>query len=494
MKGNRLYIILLFVFILLVFVYQYFTPKEFVWNPTFNKYDKQPFGSYVFDDVMSTSFADYKVENKTFYQLYREYGGTRDLEPVDGPINGLPLYREYGRTRDLEREVALEEWEKREMEIVGDFRDIRDNGEAGEIEESNDLTVLPSYGLPTERRAFLITEDYISFSAVDVKALLNLLNQGHKIMICLHSFPPILCDSLCFSYEYNGFYSISLLTRFTREGNLRDSLFLGTDSLKPERIYEVYPHLHPIVLKEGRQKNWLDTDSLVDVGKLRCDWSEIWVRNSDGNPLAMRLGKGEGELFLVATPLMFTNYGMLDGDNASYAFRLLSAMKDMPLTRIEAYGRFADQASGSPLRYLLSQPPLQWAVYTAMISILLCMIFTAKRRQRIIPVVRPPANETLRFTQLIGNLYYQRKDYKDMLQKKYLYFCTEVKQLNGLDLHADEPDEELCHRLADKTGQDFRDIWPVFRELKYLLRENAVVDETSMMRFIDKMNEWLISL
>jgi hypothetical protein len=118
------------------------------------------------------------------------------------------------------------------------------------------------------------------------------------------------------------------------------------------------------------------------------------------------------------------------------------------------------------------------------------MIFTAKRRQQVIPVVRPPANEMLRFTQLIGNLYYQRKDYKDMLQKKYLYFCTEIKHANGLDLQLDEPDEDLCRRLSDKTGQDFREVWPSFRELKYLLRENVPVDETSMMRMIDNMNKW----
>ena len=221
---------------------------------------------------------------------------------------------------------------------------------------------------------------------------------------------------------------------------------------------------------------------------------EILARNSDGKPVAICLKIGEGELFLVTTPLMFTNYGMLDGNNASYAFRLLSHLEDLPLTRIEAYGRFANQGSSSPLRYFLSQPPLRWAVYLSLVTILLCMIFSAKRRQWVIPVVRPPANETLRFTQLIGNLYYQRKDYKEILQKKHLYFCAKVKQLSGLDLNSDEPDETLCHQLATKMGKEFRDIWPQYRELKYLIRANAVVDETSMMRLIDKMNSWILNL
>lgn len=122
------------------------------------------------------------------------------------------------------------------------------------------------------------------------------------------------------------------------------------------------------------------------------------------------------------------------------------------------------------------------------------MVFTAKRRQRVIPVVNPPANQTLRFTQLIGNLYYQKKDYKDILQKKYLYFCAEVKRLNGLDLQSDELDEELCHRLADKMGLDFNEVWPEFRELKHLLKDERMVAEEEMIRNVDRMNSWMNNL
>jgi hypothetical protein len=416
---------------------------------------------------------------------FRDGGDSGEAVPKVPTVPIVPNAVETGEAGDPESSSGGEAGDP-ESSSGGEIGDWED------FEDSYDLTVLRSYGLELAPCAILVTEETIDFSAVDVRALLNLVKQGHKIMLCTHSFPQILCDSICFSYNYDGFYnSAGSIVRYAREGQLRDSLFLGTDSLRPEKVFAVYPHLHPIVLSEGRLKRWLEKDTLEYEEKMRCDRSEIWVRNAKGKPVAFRLEIGEGELFLVATPLMFTNYGMLDGDNASYIFRLLSSMKDMPLTRIEAYGRFANQGSGSPLRYLLSQPPLRWALYTTLITIVLCMVFTAKRRQRVIPVVLPPANETLRFTQLIGNLYYQRKDYKDMLQKKYRYFCTEVKQINGLDLHSDEPDEELCRRLADKIGQDFREIWPKFRELKYFLREGISVEETTMMRLIDKMNEWM---
>lgn len=448
MTGNKLYFLCVCVFLLLVFLYQYHTPKKFLWKPTFGKYDKQPFGSYVFDDVLSSSIDGYQVVNKTFYGLYADHL----------------------------------------MEYEPEQEDADDDADADETAPEARFEVRP---LPLDRRqAILVTEMHIPMEEVDLSAMRNLLKQGNKIMLCLDRFPEILCDSLYFTQK-SGSYFYSSIEQYARNEYRRDSLFFGTDSLHPEQVYAVFPHVHPACLEEGTVHLKWDgkLDSVVHP-RLRCDSSAVLVRNKLGQAEAMRLSMDEGELFLVATPLMFTNYGLLDSCNASYAFRLLSYMEGLPLIRIEAYGS-AHAESTSPLRYLLSRPPLQWALYMALCTLLLCMIFSARRRQWVIPVVHPPVNATLRFTQLIGNLYYQKKDYKDLLSKKYLYFRTEIKRLNGLDLQSGAPDKELNRRLAEKMGQTPRELWPAFRELKYLLREDSPVDEAAMIRCIDRMNEWM---
>lgn len=447
-KGSLLFWILILTFLVGVFLFQYNTPKQFVWNPTYSTYDKQPFGSYVFDDVASSSIDHYSLENKTFYQLYQDYE---------------------------------DEWYYED-----DYTEYEDDDES---DYSVTDTILP---LPEdERMGFLLTEQSVSFTGTDVDALLKLVKQGHKVMLCLSSFPYDLCDSLNFTTQSDSYLSLRFIERYAKEGNQRDSLFFGTDTINPEQIYAVYPHLHPIYIQEGRQYySWEKKDSTQQYNRIRCDSLETLVWNKNNKPVVVRLFIGEGELFLVSTPLMFTNYGILDQGNASYAFRLLSYMKEMPVVRLEAYGA-NNQPSSTPFRYFLSQPTLRWALYMTFILIIIFMIFTAKRRQRIIPIVQQPANQTLQFTQLIGNLYFQKKDYKDLIQKKYLYFCTEVKRLNGLDLQSDEPDEELCRRLSDKMGLGMDEVWPGFRELKYLLRPETLVDETQMIRNIDRINEWM---
>ena len=63
-------------FLVFVFLLEWNAPSKFVWVPTFNHYDKQPFGCAVFDSLMEKSVpAGYEVTNKTIAQLEREgYG------------------------------------------------------------------------------------------------------------------------------------------------------------------------------------------------------------------------------------------------------------------------------------------------------------------------------------------------------------------------------------------------------------------------------------
>jgi hypothetical protein len=461
-RGNKIFFLLIAAFLVLVFVYQYYTPKKFIWRETYSKYDKQPFGSFVFDDVVSSSVGSYQIVDKTFYRYYY------DLQNANVPS----FLDEDGDEDEDDEEIYFD---------------------SDEDEDSDDEYVAPLP--PEDRYALLVTDDRIALSDEDLYALMILVRQGNKVMLCLSDFPSNLCESLCVSdatVHYS--YFTNYFERHVLGGLQRDSMFFGTDALHPEHIYKVYPHIHNQMLKrniEGSETFAPEVDSIVEKDNIRCDSLrlEALAYNAGGDTLAMRFFIGAGELYLVATPLMFTNYGILDGENASYAFRLLSYLSDLPLIRLEAYGEGHREAT-TPLRYILSQPPLQWALYAALIAIILFMIFTAKRRQRIIPVMQPPANETLRFTQLIGNLYYQRKDHKDILKKKYLYFCAELKRTTGLDMQSGERDEDVARHLAERIGRNYIAVWPMFRELKYLLRDEAEVCENDMIRHINQMNEW----
>ena len=457
MKGRSVYLFFLFVFLVFVFLSELIGPHKFVWEPTYDKKDKEPFGSYVFDDVFSSSFSDYSIINQTFYQLFKEDSLTSLLQK---------------------------------------------SGEGILPSKIDDVTLKPNNPQLNSPRAYLITEQNPSFSEIDIEYLKKILHQGNQVMICTENFPNILFNLLNFStFRENSsrFVVNNVLKNLTR-----DSIFFGTDTLNPVCIFEVFPQIHPVSIMPGREKredasmdnedNEENEENEIDndLTAFHCDSAEMLAWDNNNKPVAIRAYIGKGELFLVSTPLMFTNFGMLDGPNASYAFRLLSYMKNKPLIRIEAYGAHGDEPK-TPLRYILSETPLRWATYTVMALLLLFMFFTAKRRQRIIPIIKAPQNRTVGFMQLISNLYYQKHDNIEILKMKYLYFCTDVKNLIGIELYEQVPGEADYDRMVEKTGMEKDFISLLLHNIR-LSTYRGEVNDLQLKQYIDGMNELLRAL
>ncbi|MBF0828428.1 DUF4350 domain-containing protein, partial [Muribacter muris] len=62
------------------------------------------------------------------------------------------------------------------------------------------------------------------------------------------------------------------------------------------------------------------------IGDALADSDSVKAYNNYHPLMAMVRPWGKGEIMLVSTPLLFTNYGVLDGNNVNYIFRLLSQM------------------------------------------------------------------------------------------------------------------------------------------------------------------------
>jgi len=421
MKGSRLYMFFLLVFLVIVFLVDYNAPHQFEWKPTYDKNDKEPFGSFVFDDVMSSSIYNYTVDNKTFYQLFQADSLASDS-------------------------------------------------------------------------AILLTENTLHFNETDIEFLFKLLHKGNRIMLCTDEFPFKLLDSLGLSVTYQkvtSFFGGSFV-----QNTDRDSIFLGRDTLNPERVFEVFLEVHPVSFGfRGARRGAGDMEDEGDTVKhtvIKYDSLEVLVWDNKNKPLVVRVFLGKGELFLVSTPLMFTNFGMLDGNNASYAFRLLSYLKKSPaspLVRIEAYGKH-DERPHSPLRYILSEETLRWATYSILVLLILFMAFTAKRRQRIIPVRVAPPNRTLGFMFLISNLYYQKHDNLEILKMKYMFFCAEVKDLSGVDLSDKLPSETDYERLIEKSGMERESISRLLQNIQQAVG-GTKVNDWQLKHYIDEMNKFL---
>lgn len=327
----------------------------------------------------------------------------------------------------------------------------------------------------TLRRGILVVTDNLHLTDVDVEAMLKMAGRGDRIMLVGSSFSRILKDTLGFECSYS-YFSPSALKKYATALLSKDSLcWVGDSAVYPQQTFCFYPQL---------------CQSYFFADSISCKvLAEKTVTGEAAHPVAMSVSWGKGEVILASTPLLFTNYGVLDGKNAAYLFRILSQMGGFPIVRTEGYMKETAQAQMSPFRYFLSQPPLRWALYLSMVSILLFMIFTARRKQRAIPVIREPENKSLEFAELIGTLYYQKKDHADLVRKKYLYFAEELRREMQVDVEEVAEDERSFGRIARKTGMEAGEIAAFIREVRPVVYGGRSISEEEMKRLVDKMNE-----
>ena len=158
---------------------------------------------------------------------------------------------------------------------------------------------------------------------------------------------------------------------------------------------------------------------------------------------------------------------MLNDETRRHATRLLGLLKDRPVIRTEALLTPKASQQESPFYLLLERPPLRWALNLTLLTVLLFVVFTARRRQRVIPVVTAPENHNMDFVRLIGTLYYQKNSNRDLLRMKVTYAAEEIRRRTGTD-----PDENEA-----------------FMEVRRVAERQEGLTEEELKYWIDQLNE-----
>jgi hypothetical protein len=172
-----------------------------------------------------------------------------------------------------------------------------------------------------------------------------------------------------------------------------------------------------------------------------------------------------GYFYLHTQPVAFTNFNLLKKNNYHYTENVLSYI---PKGDVFWYTKNEnnESISNSPLRYIMSQPPLEWALYLSLIGLFIFIVFNAKRKQRIVPILKPLPNLTLDFTKTIGNLYYQEGDHDNIIDKKIIYFLERIR--NEYLIDTTRLDDDFIKKLHHKSGKEVTDI----TELVFLINEH----------------------
>ena len=452
MKSSRNFLFAMLVLFVLFCLLQVNLPKKFVWSPTFSHVDKQPLGCFVFDSVLTQSLPNgYHVTKKTFFQL--------DQEHAKEKISVLMVVDQQDLKRlDVKYLCNIARRGGKVMVVAsGSFDDGR-NADTVVVDE-------------LERTFKVKIEDGMYFSLRGILAGLKAHDNDMYDTIYWNNR-----ETMYAAQSYRMFYNMVGGTLFVdsvpKVKRLAYTLSTAGYDYKYDSLYVGdFTRFDTIVDKKERIER-IDTFAIKKV------------------PAAVSVPYGKGEVIFVSSPLLFTNYGMLEGNTFVYIFRLMSYLADLPVYRTEAYVKTDAMlvAEQSPFREFIKRPPLRWALYLALLGVVLFMIFTARRRQRVIPIMSKPANRSLEFIQLIGTLYYQRKDHVDLVRKKFKLFAEELRKTAGVDISDVNTDDGEYLLLAEKTGMNSDRLKKVIRQIRLVLHSEGNISVEEMRSLIDAMD------
>ena len=273
------------------------------------------------------------------------------------------------------------------------------------------------------------------------------------------------------------------LISYVKNGN---DVFISTLSLSQQATKKLHAEVGQEfgdTTKFGEEKSvdtrllnrYLDTSYTYTFEKNICDnyftkfdtsKAVVLGKNNYGHCNFLKFPMGKGALFINANPLLFTNYALLKKQGANYASYALSYIKKTDNILWDEFYSKGRAGENDSMRVFLQHEPLNWAFRISFFSLILFILYETKRRQRIIPIIAPPANSTVEFVSVVGRVYYEQRNNTNIAQKKILYFLEHLRTTYYLKTNV--LDREFIEKLAQKTGVDIGFVQELVAHIQYV--------------------------
>lgn len=312
---------------------------------------------------------------------------------------------------------------------------------------------------------FLITKNLV-LNYSEVNAFMDYVKAGNDLFISADYIDTRLLENLNCNNERMG--EIADETKGLMH-QTKVSMFFENDFKAPAYGYYYYPFLNSL--------------SSFDTA-----FARVLGVNEHNDPNYIILFSGKGRIYLHVAPRVFSNYFLLSGDNYKYLENVISYLRSDPKNIYwdEYYkntnssrrknNRGNDEDSFSSLSVIRQHPPLLWAFWLGIIGLLLFILFTMKRKQRIIDTIKPNVNTTVNFTETVGRLYLQKKNNNHIAEKMITYFYEHMR--NKYFISTSAINDEFINSLAGKSGVPIDAMRQLFALIKRVHSGEDIDDAT----------------
>lgn len=359
-----------------------------------------------------------------------------------------------------------------------------------------DLKILKdSLGSGLERGSFVYVGNDFWLDSVSTLQLLDFVAEGNSAFIATPYLPRALLDSL-YGYECGKLHDYEEVEEVEEDEEEAVAVDEQLQYEIPSTLSDTVVNLnfeHPdlmdaegynlkfLFLRNTMQHTWTFFPS-----EYLCDSQTVFTtigRLNNTSPYFMRASYGEGMFYLHTTPLAFTNLYLVEKRGLDYASKAFSHLTPGTVYWDERVYNPADgmpPQRESPLKYVLSQPALAWAWYTLLGMALLYLIFRAKRRQRVIPVLEKNTNTSLEFIGTIGRLFFINNNHRQLAAQKMRLFLIFVRE--RYHLPTKELNEQFTKSLAIRSNVPEAHIQKILN-LNNNINNSGFLSEDTMVDF-----------
>lgn len=306
---------------------------------------------------------------------------------------------------------------------------------------------------------FLSVKNQSDFDEESVNEILAFVSRGNTAFLSMNTLPQTILDSVK-AEIYNDYAQFDTI-----------SVFLKDFKKKKYKL----PKVNQISYFEK-----IDTLNTSALG--------FHQFNNSVKTNFIKVPYYDGVFYLHLQPSVFTNFQLLKNKNYQYTEDVLSYIPNDETVYWYTYS-FEERMNNqeSFMKVILTNDALRWAWYFILIGMLIYMFFNAKRKQRVVPIINPLPNTTVDFTKTIANLYYQEKDYKDILNKKIVFFLEKIRQEYYVETQ--QLNEDFIKKLHIKSGKDKELIEKIIVNInKYKIQ--YIISEKNLLEFNKLMEDF----
>lgn len=330
-------------------------------------------------------------------------------------------------------------------------------GQKFTLNEKEPLHVLlDSTKFKTKTDYVFIGQD-IYLDSEDLDALLNFIDKGNDAFIASYNLPFDLVDPM-FTSECGKPIFLAMEDTLSVNLNFYNRALASTKGY--QYAYRFGKKDQPYFWNSLNPEIFCDsTKSVTPLGYIHPEKVNFF-----------RLSHGKGNLYVHTNPLVFTNYFITKPDKVEYASGVFSHLTGEEIIWDEfSKSKFVQGNNApeiSPIAYILQQDSLRYAWWLILAAALLYTVFTAKRKQRIIPVLEEKANTSLEFVNLISALHFQNANHHDIGRKKMKYFFYFIK--SKYNMHLQILTEMTLNRLSERSKVGIEDLKLIAVEFNHI--------------------------